>query len=193
MLKKLISFAFLCLSVAFVACDGDKGDVGPAGPQGPAGPAGAQGPKGDSGVNGQDGMGARMFTTGPVKSFEGGYVAGKTLSPEDSTYIANSAVFAYVKSQNRWWNLPGIVRWDGDIHTNFGVFSRLGNARIFVSLQPLSWSEDQPTAPDRDFQDIRVLFVPAEQFRLNADMQKNSYEEMIDALGLKDSDAVKVD
>lgn len=197
MLKKLISFAFLCLSVAFVSCDGDQGDVGPAGPAGPAGPggpAGAQGPKGDSGVNGQDGIGARMFSTGAQKSYMGGFVTGKSnLTAEDSIFIAKSVIFVYVKSQNRWWSMPGIARWDDNKSTSFGVYTRYANSRLYVTLQALSWSEDQPMAPDRDFQDIRVVIVPADEFRMNAELQTSDYEKTIASLGLKDSDAISAD
>jgi hypothetical protein len=194
MLKNLILITCLCLSVFLVSCDGDKGDVGPAGPAGPGGAAGAQGPKGDSGVNGQDGedgVGARMISTGPVKSYQGGYVMGKSnVTAEDSIYIANSVIVMYVKSQNRWWAMPGIARWDDDKWTEFGFYSRYAASRLYITLQAQRWSEDQPTAPERDFQDIRAVLIPANKFRGNAEVNLSSYEETIKSLGLKDSDAV---
>jgi hypothetical protein len=195
MLKNLIVITFLSLSVIFVSCEGPQGEVGPAGAAGAAGPAGPAGPKGDSGVNGQDGVGALMFSTGAVPSYQGGYVLGKSnLTEEDSTLIANSAILLYVKANNRWWAVPGIVRWDpATTFTNYGFYTRYAASRLYITLQALSWSEQQATAPERQFQDIRAVILPATEFRLSSEKNWSNYEETLKTLGLKDSDARLVD
>lgn len=190
MLKNLIVIAFLSMSVIFASCDGEKGDVGPAGP---AGPAGAQGPKGDSGVAGQNGIGARVLSAGAVKSTSGGYVLGASnISAEDSVFITNSVIQVFVKSQNRWWGMPGNAYWNDSTYTNFAYYSRLLNARLYVTLRAIAWSEDQPTAPERQFQDIRAVMIPATEFRMNAEVDYTNYEETMKSLGLTEEDVVKV-
>lgn len=185
MLKKLTFILPILIAVLLASCDGEKGDVGPAGP---AGPAGAQGPKGDSGVNGQDGedgVGALMISSGPVKSYQGGYVLGKSgLTATDSVFLSNCAVLTYVRAQDRYYAVPGVVKWEGNTkHTNFNSWSTYLNTRFYVVIDPISWSEDQATPPEREFQDVRAILVPAEKFRLNADADWSDYEATVKSLG----------
>jgi hypothetical protein len=188
MMKKLIFCAWIALIGVSLGCDGEKGDVGPQGPAGPAGPAGAVG---DTGVAGKDALGAKVVTTGAVKSNDGGYTFGlSNLTPADTTFLTNCGVFVYIKSQNFWWAVPGTVDFGSGKTSTFNFKHTLRNGRtFFVDIKPVSWSEDQPTAPAREFESIRVIMVPTENFRrANANINWKDYNAVVKALGIKESD-----
>lgn len=195
MIKNLIIIAFLSLSVVFVSCEGDvgpAGETGPAGPAGPGGPAGTQGPKGDTGVAGQNGIGARVIQSGNVNSYQGGYVLGRSgLTTADSLFLAKSVIQVYVASQGRWWALPGRAYWDDNTYTNFAVYNRYLNSRLYIVLRPIDWSEDQETAPERFFTDIRAVIIPMTDFRSNGEVDYSNYEETVKSLGLTEADVIK--
>jgi hypothetical protein len=203
MLRNLIVIAFVGLSVIFASCEGPKGDVGPAGPTGPAGPAGAagaQGPKGDTGVNGLNGIGARVISTGPVKSYEGGYTLGKSnLTAADSVFFANSVIQVYVTvnhktfNQSRTYGMPGKAWFDTNDYTDYEFFTLYRNARIYVSLVADNWSGGQETAPEREFQNIKAIIIPATEFRMNAEVDYSNYEETMKSLGLTEADVIQAD
>lgn len=193
MMKKLFFCAWIAILGVSVGCDGDKGDVGP---QGPAGPTGQAGPKGDSGVAGKDALGARVITTPAVKSDGGGYTFGiSNLTPADTTFLTTCGVFVYVKSQNYWWSLPGTVEFSPGKSSTFNFKQALRNGRtFFVNIRPISWTEDQPTAPERTFESIRVILVPTESFRrTNAEIDWKDYNAVVKALNLKETDFIKAD
>ncbi|MNY72845.1 hypothetical protein D3C86_2114940 [compost metagenome] len=57
----------------------------------------------------------------------------------------------------------------------------------------MTWSEDQEKAPERDFEAIRAVIIPAEKLRLNAEVDMNNYEEVVSAFGIKESDILEAD
>ncbi|PSL32880.1 collagen-like protein [Dyadobacter jiangsuensis] len=197
MLKRLIFFASVVLiGVTLVNCDGDKGDVGPAGKDGATGPAGPQGPKGDTGVAGKDALGARIITTGALKTdADGGYAFGiSNLTPADTTMLTNAGVFVYIKSQNYWWSIPGPVGFTATDTTTFHFRYALRNGRtFFVQIKPVSWTGGSPTAPTRDLESVRVILVPTEKFRRSAAIDWKNYDAVVKALNLNESDAIKAD
>jgi hypothetical protein len=197
MLKRLIFFASVVLiGVTLVNCDGDKGDVGPAGKDGAAGPAGPQGPKGDTGLAGKDALGARIITTGALKTeADGGYSFGiSNLTPADTTMLTDAGIFVYIKSQNYWWSVPGPVGFVSGDTTTFHFRYALRNGRtFFVQIKPVSWTDDSPTPPSRDLEAVRVIIVPTEKFRRSAAIDWKDYNAVVKALNLKESDALQAD
>jgi hypothetical protein len=193
MVKQLILVAWIGLVGISLSCDGPKGDVGPAGPAGAQGPAGA---KGDTGVAGTDALGAKMITTGMVKSDNGGYTLGvSNLTPADTLMLQNAGVFVYIKSQDYWWSLPGTVPFGDGKATTFEFSQAVRNGRtFFVRIKAMDWLEEQPTAPDREFEAIRVIIVPAENFRrVNAQINWKDYNAVVKSLNLKESSILKAD
>lgn len=188
MIKRLAFICWIALIGATMSCDGDKGDVGPVGPAGPAGAAGAPGKDGTNGTNGQDGkdgVGAREITVGAVKTTKGGYTTGKAgLTSADTAMINKSVVVVFIKSQGLWWAQPGMVKFADNAWTNFTYVTLLRNLNFFVDIRPVSWSEQQDTAPERDLEGIRVVIIPAEKLRLNADVDMTNYDELVSKLGL---------
>ncbi|MDR6803511.1 hypothetical protein J2Y45_000781 [Dyadobacter sp. BE34] len=197
MLKRLIFFASVVLiGMSLVNCDGEKGDVGPAGKDGATGPAGAQGPKGDTGVAGKDALGARIITTGALKTeADGGYSFGvSNLTPADTAMLTDAGVFVYIKSQNYWWSIPGPVGFASGDTTTFHFRYALRNGRtFFVQIKPVSWTDGTPTAPVRDLESVRVIFVPTEKFRRSAAIDWKDYNAVVKALNLNESDAIQAD
>ncbi|NIJ51503.1 collagen-like triple helix repeat-containing protein [Dyadobacter arcticus] len=201
MLKKLIVIAWIGIVGVSLSCEGPEGKTGPAGVAGPAGSAGAPGTpgapgaKGDTGVAGIDALGAReLITAGPVKSTNGGYTIGKNnLSAADTAALARSVVIVFIQSQNFWWAIPGRVEFPDNKVTTFNFVTLLRRNQFFVDIRPVSWSEDQPTAPEREFQRIRAVIIPSKSFRANAGVNLNNYEEVVKAFGLKESDVIEAD
>lgn len=191
-MRKIIFFAWIALAGLTMACEGEKGDVGPAGPKGDKGDAGA---KGDTGVAGKDALGARVVTTGAVKSDAGGYTFGiSNITKEDSTFLSTCGVLVYIKSQNWWWNIPGKVDFGNGKTGTFEFKQSLRTKTFFVDIRPVSWSEDQQTAPARDFEAIRIVLVPTEKFRRSsAEINWSNYDEVVKALGIKESDIIQSD
>lgn len=195
MIKQLILIAWIGLVVASLGCEGKKGDVGPAGTPGTPGAAGPAGPKGDTGVAGTDALGARIVTTGSVRSDGGGYTFGiSRLTPADTVFLSTCGVFVYIKSQTYWHSIPGVVPFGADSTTfNFKYALRPATNAFIVNIRPISWTEDQPVAPERQFEAIRVILVPTENFRrVSAEVNMANYDEAMKALGLKESDVVSL-
>ncbi|GGH40732.1 collagen-like protein [Dyadobacter endophyticus] len=191
MIKRLTFIAWIALIGLVTSCDGDKGDVGPAGPAGPKGETGAPGKDGEPG---KDGVGAKEIVATAVKSTNGGYTLGKAnLTSADTAMISKSVVVLFIKSQGVWWSQPGIVRFPDNKWTNFTFVTLLRNLTLFVDIRPLTWSEQQEKAPERDFEAIRAVIIPAEKLRLNAEVDMNNYEEVVSAFGIKESDILEAD
>ena len=188
MIKQLILIAWVGLAVASLGCKGSKGDIGPAGPAGPTGQTGAIG---DTGVAGTDALGAKVITTGAVRSDGGGYTFGiSKLTPADTVFLSTCGVFVYIKSQTYWHSIPGVVPFGTDSTTfNFKYALRNATNAFIVNIRPITWTEDQPTAPERQFEAIRVILVPTEAYgRINSSVNMKNYDEAVKALGLSESD-----
>ena len=183
MIKKLMFIAWIGLIGVGFGCDGPQGEVGPAGPKGDPGAAGG---KGEPGEPGEDGIGAREILTGPVATTRGGYTLGKAnLAAADTAMIDNSVIVVFIKSGGFWWAQPGIVRF-GDNWTNFHFVTTRRGTTLFVDIRALSWSENQPTAPERQLEAIRAVIIPADKLRQNAEVDWKDYRQAMAALGLKE-------
>lgn len=194
MIRRLTFIAWIAFIGLVTSCDGDKGDVGPAGPAGPKGETGAPGKDGAAGEDGKDGVGAKEIVATAVKSTNGGYTLGKAnLTSADTAMISKSVVVLFIKSQGVWWSQPGIVRFPDNKWTNFTFVTLLRNTTFFVDIRPMSWSEEQATAPEREFEAIRAVIIPAEKLRLNAEVDMTNYEEVVSAFGIKESDILQAD
>lgn len=191
MLKKLLLFASVVLMIAMVSCKGDDGAVGPAGATGPQGPAGPAGPAGKDGEDGASSS-AIILSTGQVDTDStGGFIIGQdNLTAEQDSAFSKSVVLVYLKSQNVYWPMPGLVLFAGNKYSSYTFVHAVQNKTFFVELLPTNWSEDQDDAPKRTFQDIRIVVVPGEVVnvggRLSAETLKD-YNKTIAALGLTDT------
>ena len=185
MIKKLMIIAWIAIVGVGIGCDGPKGDVGPAGPQGPKGETGAAGA---NGTNGTNGIMAKEIVAGAVKSTNGGYTLGKAnLTSADTAMISKSVVVLFIKSQGIWWAQPGKVEFGDGKFTEFNFTTLLRGTLFYVNIVPTSWSEeDKSKAPDRDFEGIRAVLIPAEKLRTNANVNWTNYKETMAALGLKE-------
>ena len=188
MFKRLLLFAWVGLMVILVSgCEGPQGDVGPAGPKGDTGAAGPAGPAGPAGQDGTgSGGGAIILSSGEVASdSSGNFVTGFTdLDAEDETLLSSSAVLVYIKSLDSYWALPGIVNFGQQKLSNYTFIHGLDSGTFYVQLIQTGWSEDTDIAPERDFDDVRVVIIPGSMVeRLNAETLK-SYEKTIASLGL---------
>ncbi|QRR04322.1 collagen-like protein [Dyadobacter sandarakinus] len=187
MFKKLLLLAWVSLVVFAVSCKGPEGDVGPAGPKGDTGAAGPQGPAGEN-----TGSGAIVISSGADSTNEeGGYVTGLTgITPAQDSVLQASAVLVYIKSGGVYWPLPGVVLFDdGSTVSNFTFVNGMDGTNFFIQLLQTNWSEDQDTAPVRKFEDVKVVIVPGNLLRMNAEVLK-SYEKTIAALGITDKDII---
>ncbi|CAG5069962.1 hypothetical protein DYBT9623_02702 [Dyadobacter sp. CECT 9623] len=184
MIKKLMFIAWIGLIGVGFGCDGPQGEVGPAGPKGDPGAAGEKGEPGEAGA---DGMGAKEILTGAVTTTKGGYTLGKAnLTAADTAMINKSAIVVFIKSQGFWWAQPGVVRFADNKSTNYHFVTLLRGNTIFVDIRPLSWSEDQEAAPERQFEAIRAVFIPADKLRQSAEVDWTNYKQAMAALGLKE-------
>jgi hypothetical protein len=190
MLKKLLLFASVVLMIAMVSCKGDDGAVGPAGPAGAQGPTGAAGPAGKDGEDGTSGSSALIISTGQVDTDStGGFITGiDDLTPAEDSLLSSSVVLVYLKSQNVYWPMPGLVLFTGNKFSSYTFVHAVQNKTFFVELLATNWGEDQDDAPKRTFQDIRIVIVPGEILsgRLSAEILKD-YNKTIAALGLTDA------
>jgi hypothetical protein len=194
MIKRLTFIAWIALIGLVTSCDGDKGDIGPAGPAGPKGETGAPGKDGANGEDGKDGVGAKEIVATAVKSTKGGYTLGKSnLTSADTAMINKSVVVVFIKSQGMWWSQPGTVPFADGKWTNFTFATLLRGTTFFVDIRAQSWSEQQETAPEREFEAIRAVIIPAEKLRLNAEVDMKNYEEVVAAFGIKESDILQAD
>ncbi|WP_026628460.1 hypothetical protein [Dyadobacter alkalitolerans] len=188
MFKKLLLFAWIGSMAFMVGCKGEQGDVGPKGDAGVAGPAGPAGPAGQNGTG--SGGGAFIISSGAVKtdtsgSFSIGY---NDLTPEEDSLFQSSAILVYIKSQNVYWPLPGVVVFGTGTTSTASEFTfvhGIQDGTFFVDIFQRGWSEEGvKAAPDRSFQDVRVVIIPGiTAGRMNAEVLK-SYEKTIAALAL---------
>ncbi|WP_426291799.1 hypothetical protein ACN9ML_16935 [Dyadobacter endophyticus] len=190
MFKKLLLFASVVLMIAMVSCKGDDGAVGPAGAAGAQGPAGAAGPKGDKGEDGASSS-AIILSTGAVDTDStGGFITGiDNLTADQDSALSSSVVLVYLKAQNVYWPMPGVISFGGGKVSSFTFVHAVQDKTFFVELLPTDWSENQTAAPKRTFQDIRVVIVPGDVVkvgRLSAEILKD-YNKTIAALGLTDT------
>lgn len=201
MFKKLLLFAWIGCMVVLVGCEGKQGEVGPKGDTGAAGPAGPAGPAGADGQDGTgtgSGGGAIILSSGAAETDSlGGYVTGLAeLTPALDSALQSSAILVYIRSQNVYWPLPGLVGFGTGTNQQASEFTfvhGIQEGTFFVELFQRGWSEDVDDAPERQFQDVRVVIIPGtivESGRLNAEILK-SYEKTIAALGLTE-DKVKL-
>ncbi|PSL26659.1 hypothetical protein [Dyadobacter jiangsuensis] len=190
MFKKLLLFASVVLMIAMISCKGDDGAVGPAGAAGAQGPAGPAGPAGKDGEDGA-GSSALILSTGAVDTDStGGFITGiDNLTAEEDSALSKSVVLVYLKSQNVYWPMPGLVLFAGNKFSSYTFVHAVQNKTFFVELLATNWGEDQDDAPKRTFQDIRIVIVPGEVVnvggRLSAEILKD-YDKTIAALGLTD-------
>lgn len=197
MFKKLLLFACVALMIALVSCEGKQGEVGPKGDTGAAGPAGPAGPAGKDGKDGEDGTGgggALILSSGATKTDEeGNFATGITdLTADEDSVLSSSAILVYIKSQNAYWPLPGVVSFGTNKLSNFTFYHGIEEKTFFVQIVQTGWTEEQEDAPGRDFQDVRVVIIPGTVVgKLNAEILK-SYEQTIAALGLTEEKNMKM-
>ena len=74
--------------------------------------------------------------------------------------------------------------------TTFNFAYLLRGSTFFVDIKPVSWTtSNQLVAPERQFEAIRVIFVPTEKFRrVSAEVNMKDYNTAMSALGLTESD-----
>lgn len=189
MFTRLLLFAWIGLMVFMVSCKGDKGDVGP---QGEKGDTGAAGPAGPAGEDGTSGGGALILSSGEDSSDSlGGYVIGiPNLTAADDSLLQSSAVLVYIKAQGVYWPLPGVVSFGENAVSEFTFIHGIEESTFFVQIFQRGWSEENlQEAPERDFEDVRVVIIPGTILgRMNGQINLKSYEETIAALGLTDKD-----
>lgn len=192
MYKKLLLVVCVCFMAFLAGCKGDDGAVGPQGEKGETGATGPAGPAGEGGSGS-----AFILTTGAVSGTGTGadlsFVLAEDLSAADqAAYDSSLVVMVYGKSLGVWWPLPGIIQFEGSAVSNFTFVHGVEEATFFIDILTTGWSEDTDTAPTRDFDDIRIVLIPASSgARLSADVNWKNYDETISALGLKDSLAKK--
>ena len=192
MYKKLLLVVCVCFMAFLAGCKGDDGAVGPQGEKGETGATGPAGPAGEGGS-----ASAFILTTGAVSGTgtngDLSFVLAENLSAADqAAYDSSFVVMVYGKSLGVWWPLPGIIQFEGSTVSNFTFVHGVDQATFFLDILTTGWSEDTDTAPTRNFDDIRIVLMPASSgARLSADVNWKSYEETISALGLNDSVAKK--
>ena len=186
MFKKLFVIAWVAVIGLTIGCKGPEGPVGPAGEKGETGATGATGPAGTSG-----GSGAFVLTNGADTTDANGYFYSgfSGLTAADAEVLKNAAVLVYIKAQNVYWPIPGIVIFPSNKATNFTFVHYIDGTNFLVDILGTDWSETQDTPPVRIAQDIKVIVIPAELLgRRNADINYKSYEETMAALGLTEND-----
>lgn len=174
-MKRLLFMLALALCSAFISgCEGPQGEIGPQGEQGP------KGDKGDKGDPGQPGTASAIqLSSGPIKTDEEGFFAlSLPLNAQSIALVEKGVVLLYAKNSNLWFPLPGIVLFGEEI-TNFTFFYGVENTSLVLFLQELS---EAPKV--RDFQDLRLVLIPAQSGRLNAEIDLSNYEEVRKAYNL---------
>ena len=182
MLKKLLMVISVCFVVFLAGCKGDDGPVGPAGPAGPTGATGQAGADGG-------GSSAAIISTGAQTSTEGGgfSIGLDSLTTEQSEDYNSVVVMVYIKAQGVWWPLPGVVSFGNSAVSDFTFVHGVDESTFFVDILTTNWSENQDTAPTRNFEDIRIILVPGSLLKLSADVNWKNYDEAVKALGLSDT------
>lgn len=197
MLRKLSMMLIVGMFVVFVGCKGDQGDVGPAGPKGDTGAAGTNGTNGTNGTDGVDGSIPLLLSSGATKTDStGGFTTGlQNLNADAIATLEKTAVLVYVKVQGVYWPLPGIVSFGGGVLSQFTFVHGIQDDVFFVSIIPTNWSEDVDDAPERDFEDVRVVLLPGEEItdgRKNLDVDFKKYEDVVAKFGLSESKVIQL-
>jgi len=186
MFKKLLILAWVTVVGLSISCKGPEGDVGPQGEKGETGATGATGPAGADG-----GSGAFVFTNGADTTDAGGsfYSGFSGLTAADAEVLKNAAVLVYIKAQDVYWPIPGLVGFPNSRFSNFTFVHYIDGTNFFIDILSTDWSENQETPPVRIAQDIKVIVIPAEFLgRKNAEINYKSYDETMASLGLTDKD-----
>ncbi|HEV7347302.1 hypothetical protein [Telluribacter sp.] len=160
------------MGIGITACKGPQGEIGPEGPQGPQGEQGIQGEEGTAG--------AYQFSTGAAETDGEGFL-GFTLELTQETLpsIEKGVILVYAKSQNFWFPLPGIVIFANNQVSDYSFFYGIENLDLSVILL-----QNSSTAVKRNFQDIRIVVVPAINARMSEKLDLKSYEEVQKAFNL---------
>lgn len=172
MIRKLL-FLFLVGTIPFLtSCDKLKGD------DGAIGPAGEKGAKGDPGELG-DPAGAIQFTLDTASTdAKGDLVRGFEVGKENVASIEKGVILVYAKSSNAWFAMPGPVFF-ADGASNYTYAYAIQGINLVIQLFQL---DEKPIK--RKFQAVRVVFVPAMNARLNAQVDYKNYEEVRKAFNL---------
>lgn len=172
-LKKLTYLLLLGALPLMYACEGPQGEIGPEGPQGPQGTQGVQGQPGDP-------ASAIQFSTDTISTDADGSLAfGFTLTQDVIPSVEKGVVLVYAKSGGLWFPVPGLVIFPNGI-TNFTYAYGVENLDLNFFM-----FENSDTPAVRFFQNVRIVFVPAANGRLNMeDIDYNNYEEVRKAYNL---------
>jgi hypothetical protein len=199
MLKSLLYSIVFSLAIVFVSCKGKDGSIGPAGPAGvagptgssgvagPAGPAGSVGPAGPAGPAGAvgakgDPAGALQFSMGKSVSDDSlRFYMLVDLSKQTlpMTSIEKGVVHCYYNSGGYWFPVPGVVKLNSGLTTSLAFAYRMADKSMQVVIySPSLYKVETAT-------DIRVVIVPAQNARLNANIDFKNYLEVARAFNLE--------
>lgn len=178
-MKKTFQVLALAAATLLFSCEGKQGEIGPAGPQGTAGVAGVAGAKGEEG----DPAGAVQVTFGPVVTDANGDYAFSSEFPTNTpvSQLEKGIVNCYVKNNSFWFPVPGKVPFPeaNDLVDIVFGYKFVGN-KFTIGLSPASLSKKL------SYQDVRIVFVPAVNARLNANLDWSNYNAVKEALNLAD-------
>ncbi|HEV7347153.1 hypothetical protein [Telluribacter sp.] len=189
------------------SCKGEQGDVGPqgaAGVAGPTGAVGATGPKGDKGDTGATGAagtpgatgttgatgakgnpgdpaGALQFSMGQMVSDDNlRFNLSLDLSTAKSSMAAieKGMILCYYNSGGYWFPVPGVVTLNSSRISSLAFAYRMVGNKMEVVVYSVDL-KGKETATD-----IRVVLVPAQNARINADINFKNYSEVAKAFNL---------
>ncbi len=188
MIRQLLSICFIGCTFFLLCCKGPGGPTGPKGEQGaagaigPAGAAGTQGPVGPAGPKGDQGnpAGAIQISFGLSFSSSQGLFEFTPAVPANHTAneIEKGIVNCYVKGNSFWYQVPGkVLLSTAEVDDMLFIYKvesnkitiRLSTVRVFKRIS---------------FEDIRFVFVPAQNARLSAEVDFSNYEEVRKAYNL---------
>lgn len=188
MIRQFLFFGLLSCTVLFFSCEGPPGPTGPQGTQGAtgpqgaqgvAGPTGAQGPAGPQGAPGPKGdpgnpAGAIQISFGPSTSDTRGLFELNPAIPANQTAsaIEKGIVNCYVKGSGFWYQVPGKVLLSSAEVDDMLFVYRVENNQITIRLSTVRVFKRV------SFEDIRFVFVPAQNARLSADLDWSDYRQV---------------
>lgn len=191
MFKKLLMIAWVGLVGLTVSCKGPQGDVGPQGEQGATGATGATGPAGQDGEGSGGGsviafMG-ELETDSTGNAFFGAddFFDGATAVQIESVEKGSFQVF--VKDDGAYFPIPGFVLFS-DEAISYGYYYAVEGNGLYFQL----FRTSAATKPQRTFEEIRVLYIPAINASGRSSVNWKNYEEATTALGLTETDVRKV-
>ena len=200
------------MMVTIVSCEGPegpKGDQGILGAEGPIGPTGQEGPRGVQGATGERGAQGERGPQGPqgtqgpkgdqgdpgnanvkMYTFDGHNFSTSVpevirVIPSSLTQFNSTVYFAYMRSGNFWYSLPG---YGAGGSSNYRVYSDYqtsstiavgGNARIIIN---------RTSGLGENYTSIRVVAIettPGNRLKL-PDIDFNNYEEVVNYFGFED-------